>query len=140
MQGNFSAKDLRRTVRFIVMREWAAPFHRVFHVREARRRIVVLVVAAADAERDAMTLRHDDAGRPDLDVELHRLPRLERLLLVVRMPRPIGQAFLRIELAMRCTQPALPDRCLRVERAVEEHFLSGRIEHPEYDEETACAS
>src|SRR5262245_9295276 len=83
VQRDLAAEVLGRRVGGIVVRERPTATPRVLHVRQRRRGAVVLVVAAADAERDAVALGNDDAGRPDLDVELDNLTGLERLLLVV---------------------------------------------------------
>src|ERR1044072_4082409 len=78
-----------------------AAAHRMLHVREARRRLVVLVVASADRERDAIARGHNDGRRPDLDVELRHLARLERLLIIVGVIGPVRPRKVRIELAAR---------------------------------------
>ncbi len=84
---------------------------------------------------NAVARRHDDAGRPDLDVELVDLSGRERLLLVVRMVRPVGQRARRIELAVRRAQPALRDRRARIERALEDDFLPGGSNTRRIDEQ-----
>src|SRR5712691_11616576 len=78
VQGRFSAEHRRRPVGGVVVEEGAAAFHGVLHVRERRRFALVLVVLAPDGERDAPAGRHDDAGRPDLDVELDYFPEIGR--------------------------------------------------------------
>src|SRR2546427_4109414 len=74
VQRRFSAEHRQRPVGGVVVEEGAAAFHGVLHVRERRRLALVLVVLASDGERDAPAGRHDDAGRPDLDVELDYFP------------------------------------------------------------------
>jgi hypothetical protein len=84
----------------------------------------VLVIPAADGDRERKAGGHDNAGRPDLDVELDGLARGERLDFVVRVVRAIGEAQLDIELAVRCAKPSLSDWRVRVERALEHDFLT----------------
>src|SRR3954462_13815370 len=67
----------------------------------------ILVVAAAHAQRNPVALRDDEAGRPDLDVELVDLSRRERLSLVVRVIGPVRHRKYRVELAVRGAQPTL---------------------------------
>ena len=75
---------------------------------------------------DPIARRHHDAGRPDLDVQLVHLAGRERLPLVVGVIRPVGQRQLRVELAVRGAQPALRDRRVRIERALEGDLLHVR--------------
>ena len=117
------------------MDEGPAALHRVLHVRKHCRVTVVLVILAADAERDAVAPGHHDAGRPDLDVELVHLARDQQLLFAMRVIRPAGQRARRIELAVGGTQPALCDGRVRIERPLEHHFLAGRIEHAQHGED-----
>src|SRR5260221_7958572 len=58
MQRHLAAEHRRRPVGRVIVREGAAALHRVLHVRERRRLAFVLVVAAADAERDAIAGGH----------------------------------------------------------------------------------
>ena len=57
-----------------------------------------------------MAFLEDHAGRPDLDVDANHFVGLQPLAIVMRVVRPMGQAKRRVELAMRCAQPALGDR------------------------------
>src|SRR5690606_38739378 len=59
------------------------------------------VVLSAHRQREPVPRRHDDAGRPDLDVDLVDFARGELLFLVVCVIGTIRQRQLRIELAMR---------------------------------------
>src|SRR3954462_3335993 len=139
MQRHLAAEDGGRTIGLIVVRERTAALHRVLHVRKRRRRIVVLVIASADAEREPISRRNHDARGPDLDVELHRHAGLERLLLIVRVPRPVRQALRPVDLAVRGAQPALSDRRLGIERSLEQQLLPGGLEDAQDDEEIGVA-
>src|SRR5262245_35430834 len=124
MQRGDAVEDLWRPVLRIVMKERPASRELVLEVRElAAARAGIDVVLAADREPDAMTLRHHDRGRPDLDVELDHLALLERLLLVVAVVGTPGRRELLVDLAMRRPQPALRHRRMRIDRALEHHFL-----------------
>src|SRR5438105_15723464 len=135
MQRHLAAENVRRPVSLVVVREGSAAAHRMLHVRETRRRLVVLIVAATDAKRDAIALRHRDAGRPDLDVELDHFAGLERLLLVVRVIGTVGPRQLAVELAVRGAAPPLADGRLWIERALEQHFVAARLEDAPQDNE-----
>src|SRR5262245_14688334 len=82
----------------------------------------VLVVLAADRQADAVSRRHDHRGRPDLDVDLHYLARLQRLLAVVRVIGPVGARELLVELAMRGPEPTLADGRVGIDGALEHDF------------------
>src|SRR5437764_14837074 len=100
MQRGAAAENGRRAVARIVVQERAAAAQLVLEVGQAGTGgLLPFVVAAADAQREAIARRHDDAGRPDLDVERHRLARLERLALVMGVIRAPRLAQLRVELA-----------------------------------------
>src|SRR5882672_9761990 len=71
-----------------------------------------LEVLALERERDAVARRQRRAARPDLDVDLDDLARLELLRLVVRVPGLVRARALRIELPLRRAQPALRHRAL----------------------------
>src|SRR2546430_11409070 len=133
MQRDLAAEHLRRPVGRVVVHEGAAALHRVLHVGKRRRLACVFVVLAAQGQRHAVAGRHDDAGRPDLDVELDRRAGRERLLLVVGMPGAVRPRELRIELAVRGAQPSLPDWRMRIERALEHDLPALRVEHAQQD-------
>ena len=97
------------------------------------------IVATADAQRDTIALWHNDAGRDDLDVELIDLSGRERLPFVMGVIGPERPRELRVELAVRCAQPALSDRGMRVERALEHHFLHVRREYAQHEEKVCIA-
>src|SRR3954468_6506110 len=107
VQRHLAAEDRSRPVGRVVMREGAAALHRMLHVRERGRGFVVLVVAPADVERDPVARGDDDAGRPDLDVELDRFSRFQFLKLIMGVIGPVGKRALRVELTMGSAQPAL---------------------------------
>ena len=95
----------------------------------------VLVVAASDGESDAVALRHDEASRPDFDVELVDLARRQGLHFVVRVVRPVRQRERRVELAMRGAQPSLRNGRVRIERALEGDFLQVGAEDAKDEEQ-----
>src|SRR5882672_2009114 len=74
MQRDVAAEDPGRPVAEVVVDEGPAAAHRVLHIGERCRLAAVVVVLAAYRQRDAPALGHDDAGRPDLDVELDNFP------------------------------------------------------------------
>src|SRR3990172_1476795 len=100
VQCDLPAENRRRPVGLVVVHERAAAAHRILHVGERRRLALVFVVLAADGERDAVALRHHDAGWPDLDVELVGLPGLERLLPVMSMVGAVRSRELLVKLAI----------------------------------------
>src|SRR5947208_3618735 len=73
--------------------------------------------------------------------ELHRLARLELLHFVVTVVGAVRRRQLGIELAARGAQPALRDRRMRVDRALEHHFPQVRREDAEHEEQVGvgCA-
>src|SRR6266487_4501488 len=135
VQRDFPAEDRGRPVGFVVVDEGSAAAHGIFHIGEGRSFPVVLVVFSADRERDAKSRRHDDAGRPDFEVELDDFAGLQGLLLVVGVVRTVMQRAHWIELPLRCAQPALSDGRARVERALERDLLSLRVEHAQHRED-----
>src|SRR5882672_496303 len=94
-----------------------------------------LEVLALERERDAVARRQRRAARPDLDVDLDDLARLELLRLVVRVPGLVRARALRIELPLRRAQPALRHRGPRLDRREERHLLAVRIEGAQRREE-----
>src|SRR5215510_6525036 len=130
VDGGLAAVDLDRAVARVVVQERAAAGELVLHVGQPPAAAAgVDIVAAAHRERHAITGRHDDAGRPDLDVELIDLAALERLLLAVRVIGAEGQAQLLVEPAVRRAQPALRDRRVGIERALEHDLLHVLRQH-----------
>src|SRR5262249_57118129 len=90
--------------------------------RSAAPRTAVLIVLAANGQRDPVTGWHHDRGRPDFDVELDHFALLERLLLVVGVIGTIRQRQLLVEFAVRGAQPPLRDRRVRIDRTLEYRF------------------
>jgi len=136
MDRGLAAVDRHRPVARIVMQERAAAGELVLHVGEpAAGAAGIDVVAPAHGQSHAVALRHDDAGRDDLDVELIDPAGFERLLLVVGVIGAERQGELLVELAMRGAQPALSDRGMRVERPLEHDFLHVGREHPQHQED-----
>ena len=124
MQARVAAEDVRRPVARIIVQERPAAGELVLEIRQpSAARPGIFVVLAADGERDAIARRHHDRGRPDLDIELDHLAGLERLLLVVGVIGPVGRRELLVELAVRGAQPALADRRMRIDGALEDDFL-----------------
>src|SRR5262245_3992428 len=81
VDGGLAAVDLDRAVARVVVEERAAAGELVLHVGQPPAAAAgVDIVAAAHRERHAITGRHDDAGRPDLDVELIDLSAIEPVL------------------------------------------------------------
>src|SRR6266699_2719645 len=122
-----------------LMHEWAAAGHRVLHVGETSERPGMLVIPAADAQPDAVAGGNDDGSRPDFHIELDDLPGLQRLRFVMRVVGPIRRGTLRVELAMRGAQPALPDGRMRIERALEHNLVQIGREHPQHEKEIGIA-
>jgi hypothetical protein len=87
------------------------------------------IVFSAYRQRDAISRWHDNAGRPDLDIDLVDLPRFERLDLVMGMVRPVRLSQLLIELAMRHAKPSLRDRRMRIQGAPEHDLPEVRAEY-----------
>ena len=127
MQRGLPTEDLPRPVDRIVVQERPAALQLVLEVRQPpARAAAVFVVLAAHGQRDAIAGRHHDRGRPQLDVELDRRAGRQRLLLVVGVIGPVGRRELRVELAVRGAQPALRDRRVRIDRALEHDLLQVR--------------
>src|SRR3954470_19262075 len=125
-----------RTINRIVMQKWAAALQLVLEVRQpSARAAAVFVVLATDGERNAIARRHNDRGRPQLDIEFDRLTRCKRLLLVVGVIGPMGQCELLVELAMRGAQPPLGDWRMRIDRALEHDLLHVGGENAQYQEQ-----
>ena len=83
------AVDFQRPVARVIMQEGPVAGEFVLHVGKAAARSAGIdIVTAADAQRNAIVLRHDDAGRDDLDIKLVNLARLERLLFVMGVVGP----------------------------------------------------
>src|SRR5665647_3659912 len=136
MQAAGAAKDGGGSVARIVVQERTAAGQFVLEVRQlAAAAAAIFVILAADRYGHAMAGRHHDRAWPNLDVELRHLALLERLLLVVRVIGPVGRRQFLVELAVRGAQPALCDRRVRIDRALEYDFLQIAGEYPQHDEE-----
>src|SRR5262249_25168444 len=91
---------------------------------DARPRLTrINVIGAAYRQRMAIAFRQDDAGWPHFHVDFVDLAWRELLLLVVGVIGSVGQRELGVELAVRAAQPALRDRGMRIERALEGNLL-----------------
>ena len=136
VQGYVTAKDGRWTIARIVMGEWADAGPNLaerFHAgsRLARKDIV----GAAHRKREPIAFRQHNAGRPYFDVDLVDLVGRELLLLVMSVIRAIWQRELRVEFAVRAAQPALRDRRMGVERALESDLLEVRGKRAHHQEQ-----
>src|SRR3954466_8377905 len=136
VQRHLAAEHGRWSVPRVVVAEGADPAETRPKGSEARAGSPgILVVAAAHAQRDPVALRDDEAGRPDLDVELVDLSRRERLRLVVRVIGPVRHRKRRVELAVRGAQPTLSDGSVGIERALEGYFAQVGAEDAQDEEE-----
>src|SRR5215207_8566345 len=135
VDGDLAAEDLGRSVALVRVEERTAAGQREpADLRVALERRRVLVVTPPDLKLHPVSPRDDDAGWPDLDVELVDLAGRERLSLVVRVVRPPFFRALRVEFAVRRPQPALRDRRVRVDRPLEDDLLALRVEHADRQE------
>src|SRR5581483_7868914 len=140
MQRRAAAVNRGRPVARIIVQEWPAAAQLVLEIRQpGARGFLPFVIAPAYAERESIPGRHDDARRPELDVERRRLPRFERLQLIVCVIGPPRLAQTLIELAMRRPQPALRDRRVRVYRTHERDFPQVGGENAEHEKQVGVA-
>src|SRR5918996_424327 len=139
-ERGFSAVHLRAPVSGVVVEEDPVAPHRDARV-ELRPRALAgpREVPPQDAEPDAVSGRDDHRGRPDLHVQLHRLPGGQRPALVVRVPRAIGEALLRIELPVRGSQPSVGHDALGIDPADEFDALAPWVQPPQPQEEVRVA-
>src|ERR1700733_1251135 len=136
MQSGDAAENLRWPVAHVVMQERAAAGELILEIRQPSAAAAGIdVVLAADGQRDAVAGRHDDRSRPDFHVERDHLARLERLPPGMAVIGPVRLRQLFVERAGRRAQPALAHRRMRIDGALEHHFLEvGRknTEHGKY--------
>jgi hypothetical protein len=65
------AKDVDGSIARIIVQEWSTAGEFVFHVGKPSAALAGIdIILAADREPDPITGRYDDAGRPNLDVEV----------------------------------------------------------------------
>src|SRR5262245_64440067 len=90
VQRDVAAEDRGRAVARVVMSERpdAGP-HLAERLDAGARLAGIHIIGAADGQRDPITFWQNDAGRPDLDVNLVDLARRQLLLLIVRMIRAV---------------------------------------------------
>src|SRR5215210_315053 len=88
-----------------------------------------------DCKSEPVTGRDDDAGWPDLVVELIDLAVRQKLFLIVRMVWSVLGAKILIEFAMGGSEPSLGDRRCRLNRAGERNLLIIQIEELNDQEE-----
>src|SRR6516225_8640437 len=122
MQACHSAKYVSRPVKRVIMEERTASLQLVLEIRQSSAACSpVFVILAADADADTISGGHDDGRWPDLNVQFRDFAWPELLFFVVR--------------AVRGAQPALRDRSVRVDGALEDNFFEVRREHPHDDEQ-----
>ena len=115
VEGDLIAEGLRRPVHRVVVEEGPAALHHVGHGPQLGRLPCILVIPSPDRKSDPVPGRHDDAGGPDLHVKFVDLPGFQRLHLIVGVIRTVFRAALRVELAVRRSEPALAHRCVGVQ-------------------------
>jgi len=122
---------LGRAVVWVVVQERAAAEQLVLEVgKEAAARPRIDVVPASNREREPVARREDDAGWPDLHVDLVNDACHERLGVVMGVVRPVGQGQGRVQLAVRGPQPTLRHRGVRVDCPFEDDLLFLRRKGP----------
>src|SRR5574340_826580 len=95
--------DLRASIPGVVVEERSGspePFPRT----QSPTGRLALQVPALDCERQRVACRNDDAGGPDLDLDLVHASRRQRLNLVVGVEGAIGRGQTRVQLAVRRPQ------------------------------------
>ncbi len=89
MNRRLPAVDFQRPVARVIVQEGPVAGEFVLHVGKAAARSTGIdIITAADAQGNAIVLRHDDAGRDNLDIKLVNFSRLERLLFVMGVVGP----------------------------------------------------
>src|SRR5262245_25018722 len=135
MQRRLAAINFQLPIARIIVQKGPVACELVLHVRKpAPGSAGIHIVAAAYGQRDTMTLRHDDTGRNDFDIELVDLSGLQGLLFVVCMIGPERPREIPVQLAVRCAKPALPDWRVRIERTLEDNFFHVRRKYTQHDE------
>lgn len=121
-----------RSVLGIVVQEWAAASQWVLHVGQTRRRPIPFVVATANGERDAVPRGNHHAGRPYLNIHRYHFTWRDELGALMTVERPPRQRPIGVFLAVRQAKPPLSRRGMRIERALEDDFLSLWVDDLEY--------
>src|SRR5262249_20402813 len=106
----------------------------VLDARNSKRGPVAVIVLAAHRQPESKTNRHNDAGRPDLNVEFDRLARDQRLDFIMRVIRPGRGRSGWIKLAGRSGKPADADGRAWIVRAMEGDLLAPQIENSQHQE------
>jgi len=70
MQCVFAPEGLHRPILGMIVQKRTDASHLVFDARPAHPRAAIVIVLAAHLKANAIPRRHDDTGRPDLDVGL----------------------------------------------------------------------
>src|ERR1700756_1206069 len=100
MQSRPALEYFSGTVLRVVVQERPAAAQFILKVREFPAAACVFVVPAPNRERDSATCRHDNAGRPNLDVQLDWNSGPQELQLIVGVVRPPPVRSRPIQLSM----------------------------------------
>src|SRR5262245_56495703 len=111
------------TVIRVDMYERSHAFHGIGGVRQGNVPSVDLVILTPHSERQAISRRYHDRGRPDFNVELDWFAWCQGPFFVVAVPGTVGERSRWVELAMRGAQPADTDWGAWIVRANKGHFL-----------------
>src|SRR5215510_4830901 len=98
-------------------------------------RPLMFVILSAHGETNPVARGHHDGCRPDLDIKLNDFSGGEPLFFIVGVIRPVCRAQFMIELSMRGPEPALADRSVRIDGALEYDLLPGRREDTKHHED-----
>src|ERR1700730_908486 len=116
----------------IIVQKWSASQQLFLEIGEFRAVLCLpLIVLSAYAQRDTIPFWDDDRCRPYFNREINGVARLQSLHFVMGVVRTVRSRQGFIELAMRSAQPALCDRCVRVNRTCESHLTHIRTKNPE---------
>ncbi len=95
----------------------------------------VLVIPPQHAQGNPVFSRYDNTRRPNLYIQIDDFTARQWLSLTVDV---VGAVFFRqlgIELSVRCSQPALADRRVRIELALKDDFFPVGGEHSKHEED-----
>jgi len=95
----------------------------------------VLIVFSTDTQGDSEPGRHNDTGRPYLDIELIDSSGDKEFFHIVRVIGAVFGAHRRIQFTMGCPEPSLGNGCVWVESALKNDLLEVRGENPENEKE-----
>ena len=100
VQCVYAAEDVSRPIARLVVRERTNPAQRIRYMRRDHGRAAILIIMAADRQRDPIAGRHHDAGWRQFDVEFDRFAWRQRLTFIMRVEGTVGKAVRIVELAM----------------------------------------